>query len=1313
MPLTTQDLYHWFDLLELSGPRADWHNPGAPNELSEGGGAVGAVTGSAPDTGTAAFIDGPGKYFFRFGGGGSIHPFFQTVLFWAYKNTAGEQYLIDTSSNDGGYAAWVDDTDTLNVDVWDENGILRSRVSWPFTPQQWHLIAIKLDGELKVSVDGGGWIVSPNATWAVGSGLFVYGASNDSGNRRNLHNGRLGTLAVYNRLFSATEVFDFFNSGKGLRYRNVDELLLDATGLNFWYEMTESGVQTPRADSHGLSPDLELSSTFVGSSSSAPDGRTATFIQTPQIGIYSLDPADLHPWGQDTLVLWAMRESEGTGTSTLLDTATTSPGGGYRVRIFENGVLSYQAFDVSHAVNGEIQIPGISFNVWHMIAISWRASNNSIYMSVDAQPWQTASLSQFPDAGTEPFTLGYQNDGFLSLYGRLSVFASYGRLLTVPELEDFYYRGYGLRYDAVALIRLRPDNCQHTHPVQSAVYVYENIVGANSIQHAHVISDPDTLVLITVTADNLAHGHQVPSADIVLGQQVLPASLSHNHLVPSAVAVLGLHVQPNNAKSVHAVQSATYTTLTTVSIDSAVHAHSVQDPLHSIDLEESVESTLHGHRIIDPDSHIRGSVNPGNAKHAHSVQSPFHSLDLEQSVDFTFHNHAISDPDYSYAVTANINNLTHGHTVESVDITIQTDPITSNGLLYWYELLEESGTRVDEHNKEGELIESPTFGSIGFLFAAQDGNICAVIDANGEGFSKGNAGACQPFGQTVICWAYRPSGGNYWLLDNTSVPPIDGGYEVKVESNGNLIASVMSSGGGVASQVIIPGFTFSQWHMIALYYQQSEQRLYMSLDGGAFVAAGNTGLSQSSGRPFSYGMRSNQTASWLNGRLSILAGYDRYLTEAEVIQLYNNGNGLRYINITLNLVPNDVEHSHSVTSPFVVLGSQVAANYIQHVHTIQSPTSLVKVTAQPTGILHGHFISSPITTSGAEVQANNILHNHTISSPAALLTNFVTSESSGHVHQIASPSVRTDTFLSVNNIQHLHSVLEPSFALSGEATPEFIQHVHQILAPLTVLSGTAITNPLRHGHQITEPSYSLTGFEPADSLRHAHQIQSPGFSLSGQVAAEDISHTHAISQPSLMTDVFVQVTYLRHIHQLSEPDVGVGGFPNNISHGHFVSSPIISLAAEVVANSGRHVHHIADPIAVRSHFNLVDPASHGHSISQPTFHLVGELSLDNLRHIHQAQSVATVLSGEVQADSSQHSHTVQIASWRLGDTVTVDNISHRHLVIQPAWLLSALVAEPLVHGHRISSANSYFPNEFAREIEGFILVGSTICSTEP
>jgi len=230
-------------------------------------------------------------------------------------------------------------------------------------------------------------------------------------------------------------------------------------------------------------------------------------------------------------------------------------------------------------------------------------------------------------------------------------------------------------------------------------------------------------------------------------------------------------------------------------------------------------------------------------------------------------------------------------------------PVTTlkTGLVSWWSLDETSGTRFDSHGANNLSV----YGSVDYANgklsnAAKFANSSVMkLNSNDSSLQAGNTDFSFAF------WMNTSSLSQYgnWLInkrgDSTNVE-----YQILINKSRQQVAiQVFDNGGNTTSKYVFSNtvLQLNRWYFCACGFDNANKIVWISLDGGMKETADGSGITIVSGTGyFALGNVSfqNDTSMAHNGLLDEVGFWKRTLTQPEIQQLYNDGAGLSYANLT-------------------------------------------------------------------------------------------------------------------------------------------------------------------------------------------------------------------------------------------------------------------------------------------------------------------------------------------------------------------------------------------------------------------------------
>lgn len=222
-----------------------------------------------------------------------------------------------------------------------------------------------------------------------------------------------------------------------------------------------------------------------------------------------------------------------------------------------------------------------------------------------------------------------------------------------------------------------------------------------------------------------------------------------------------------------------------------------------------------------------------------------------------------------------------------------------DNLISWWELNEESGTRVDAHGSN-DLTDNNTVtfatGKQGNAadFEADNSEYLSITDASQTGLDITGD-------MTISTWAQVESapavGVTYVIQDKFTGSGDNRSYSVLYENNGGTPRiGLRISADGINNTIAWVNHDLGTGTLkyVTCLYDASAGSFSLYVDGSSIGTA--TGLPNSiydSGAVFAIGATSAGTANW-DGLMDEFGIWSRVLTSSEITELYNSGNGLSY-----------------------------------------------------------------------------------------------------------------------------------------------------------------------------------------------------------------------------------------------------------------------------------------------------------------------------------------------------------------------------------------------------------------------------------
>ena len=227
-----------------------------------------------------------------------------------------------------------------------------------------------------------------------------------------------------------------------------------------------------------------------------------------------------------------------------------------------------------------------------------------------------------------------------------------------------------------------------------------------------------------------------------------------------------------------------------------------------------------------------------------------------------------------------------------------TDPTTAavptNGLVAYWNMDEESGDRIDSVGNN-TLFDATNVASRPGLLALE----AHFVESSQQYLTTNNNVATSAGSFTVGGWVnfeYVPPIVNFPIfaeyVENSQ------GFQILLQQDGNFRFRT-STDGGATNSVLLSTSTPCQAqtnYLVVGSYNSDTGEMILNINRGEEIVSvfQNPGGLNTSSEPFTVGGKITD-ATFHSGGIDEVFLYDRVLTEAEIAQIYNNGNGSTYV----------------------------------------------------------------------------------------------------------------------------------------------------------------------------------------------------------------------------------------------------------------------------------------------------------------------------------------------------------------------------------------------------------------------------------
>lgn len=224
------------------------------------------------------------------------------------------------------------------------------------------------------------------------------------------------------------------------------------------------------------------------------------------------------------------------------------------------------------------------------------------------------------------------------------------------------------------------------------------------------------------------------------------------------------------------------------------------------------------------------------------------------------------------------------------------------GLISWWELNEESGTRVDSH-ASNDLTDNNTVlfntGKQGNAadFESGSSESLSISDASQSGLRLGDND------WSICAWVQAETfPGDASIVVKQSDAAATQEYRLYYKTSATEFALTVYD--GVASSASVDASTFGTPATGTWYFVYGEHKagatntVGISVNAGTIDTAADLAVNSGSTADFHIGARAHSTQRFWDGEIDEVAIFSRALSQAEIDWLYNSGSGRAYADLT-------------------------------------------------------------------------------------------------------------------------------------------------------------------------------------------------------------------------------------------------------------------------------------------------------------------------------------------------------------------------------------------------------------------------------
>lgn len=410
-----------------------------------------------------------------------------------------------------------------------------------------------------------------------------------------------------------------------------------------------------------------------------------------------------------------------------------------------------------------------------------------------------------------------------------------------------------------------------------------------------------------------------------------------------------------------------------------------------------------------------------------------------------------------------------------------------DGLVSWWDLEEASGTRADAHG-DHDLTDNNTVGS----GAGRVGVAADAIETNNE-YLAVNAPVDFTDSHSVAFWVYRRAGSTVTGIGNASGM----GWRIRTS-----ILEARNSLGTVQNIALPETFTNNTWHFFVVSYDAATGTLSARMNGSetASTLALTGGIQAPS--PNQLSMFFGMGAGSAGGLIDSYGLWNRVLSNAEVLALYNGGAGRSYADLaggggeyTLTAEAGTFAAAGQTATlraarrmaadvgTFALTGQSATLSAGQ---VIAAETGTLTLTGQSAGLRAARHLTAEQGTFTATGQTSDLLRTYRIAADPGTLA--ATGQAAALVYTPASGA---------------YTLAAEAGAFTATGQDAALTAARRIAATTGTYALTGQTATLAHGLTLTaEPgTLALAGQAATLTRTRIMAAETGAFTLSGQTAA--------------------------------------------------------------------------------------------------------------------------------------------------------------------------------------------------------------------
>jgi hypothetical protein len=219
-------------------------------------------------------------------------------------------------------------------------------------------------------------------------------------------------------------------------------------------------------------------------------------------------------------------------------------------------------------------------------------------------------------------------------------------------------------------------------------------------------------------------------------------------------------------------------------------------------------------------------------------------------------------------------------------------------LVAWWSMNEESGTREDSHGSN-DLTDNNTVG----YGAGKKGNAAETVDANTEYLSVADNADVSIDGHeaaTITGWFYLTDTPDaQYTYPVSKWESLANDYSLRIDSSNIVLSMRKSNDSATVTATLVGGTPANEtWTFVVFYHDPDNDKIGVSVNGGAFTTANITEGVRRSAAALEFGRLQSSFSPSSNVRLDEWNKWSKVLSQDEIDWLYNSGNGRSYGELT-------------------------------------------------------------------------------------------------------------------------------------------------------------------------------------------------------------------------------------------------------------------------------------------------------------------------------------------------------------------------------------------------------------------------------